>query len=155
MNSRKNQEIQDKSSIRESQKSPEDLRPIITCDICGKKISFLRHLRRHIATVHQKTKKFKCYFCSRCFNLKTNLKVHIATVHHSSYMKYKNTKNSILYVFYAEKCTQQLQMQETVKISMSFKTTNVENIGNMGNMAIRVIVCHKRGTVGNPEISKT
>ena len=42
-------------------------------------------LKVHIATVHQQNKPFKCELCDTCFIQKASLKVHTTTIYEGSY----------------------------------------------------------------------
>jgi hypothetical protein len=38
-------------------------------------------MRRHIATIHEGQKAFKCHICDRSFTQKGSMETHIASVH--------------------------------------------------------------------------
>jgi hypothetical protein len=38
-------------------------------------------MRRHIATIHEGQKAFKCHICDRSFTQKGSMEMHIASVH--------------------------------------------------------------------------
>ena len=50
-------------------------------DSCGKSFSQIRSLNRHIHTVHEGHKDYKCKSCGKCFSLAHNLKSHILKIH--------------------------------------------------------------------------
>ena len=41
----------------------------------------IQSLKKHVKTVHEKIKAFKCDHCGKCFATKQNMKVHIENVH--------------------------------------------------------------------------
>ena len=43
------------------------------CAMCYKKFGQLGDLRRHIKTVHEKIKDYKCKFCDTSFGVKSSL----------------------------------------------------------------------------------
>lgn len=51
------------------------------CKECDKEFQRKYHLKRHIATVHEKKKPYICPQCNKCFGQKTVLNKHIKSVH--------------------------------------------------------------------------
>lgn len=53
----------------------------LLCPICGKIFTRKPYLDKHISTVHEGAKAFKCDDCGRCFGQKGTLKLHKKCVH--------------------------------------------------------------------------
>ena len=53
------------------------------CDVCGRKFTEKRSLKRHINAIHGDgdVQTFECSVCSKVFNVKGNLTQHLSTVH--------------------------------------------------------------------------
>ena len=68
--------VKDKTENADEQMKP-------TCSICGKSFSCDKNLKRHISTVHEKIKPFKCEVdsCLTTFVDKNGQKKHIENVH--------------------------------------------------------------------------
>ena len=50
------------------------------CDTCDARFALMHHLKSHIASVHEK-KRFNCAKCDASFTQKGHLNIHIKTVH--------------------------------------------------------------------------
>ena len=50
------------------------------CDVCDYCGSQKAHLDRHISSIHEGKKEFKCNICDYCSSQKINLKRHLASV---------------------------------------------------------------------------
>ena len=59
----------------------EDIHDKTECDICGKKFTLNRNLKRHISTVHEGFKKYDCDFCGKDFGYLHALQNHINAIH--------------------------------------------------------------------------
>ena len=53
------------------------------CNICGKGSASNGEMKKHVETVHEGKKPFKCTTCNSCYTRKTTLNKHIKSVHES------------------------------------------------------------------------
>ena len=70
------------------------------CPFCGKNITFVSHLKRHIESVHG-GKTFQCEYCEHKFTQKGSLNNHIQSIHEGKtiqcqYCNYKATQKGSL-----------------------------------------------------------
>ena len=59
----------------------EDIHNKTECEICGKKFTLNRNLKRHISTIHEGLKKYDCDFCGKDFGYFHALQNHIYAIH--------------------------------------------------------------------------
>ena len=48
----------------------------VSCDLCGKSITRINNLKRHIDSTHKQIKKFQCEYCAGMFVRATTLEKH-------------------------------------------------------------------------------
>ena len=51
------------------------------CAICSHRFKRKDHLKKHVETVHEKTRAFQCMLCERRFGQKYHLAIHVSAVH--------------------------------------------------------------------------
>ena len=55
---------------------------LLECNICNRKsFKTSNHLKKHIKTIHEGRKDFKCDSCGKSFTAAGSLKIHINTIH--------------------------------------------------------------------------
>ena len=54
------------------------------CDACDKAFSQIGHLKSHIKTVHRGEKDYNCDDCGKAFPSSSNLNRHMKKVHHAA-----------------------------------------------------------------------
>lgn len=84
---RKHQLVHKKTNVADKKKRVRIKRKESTCDICGKRLSSLGHLKRHLLSIHQNMKKYICGICGKRFQQKRNLLIHQIT--HSDKKNFK------------------------------------------------------------------
>ena len=51
------------------------------CAICSHRFKRKDHLKKHVETVHEKTRAYACMLCERRFGQKYHLAIHVSAVH--------------------------------------------------------------------------
>ena len=64
----------------------------LMCHLCHKKYSSSPILKRHIATVHLKIRRFRCYFCDLSFTQSGNMHCHMLRYHTVKYKLWKQDR---------------------------------------------------------------
>ena len=59
------------------------------CKICGNEFARNSDLKRHVATIHEGEKPFKCYLCDESFSVKKSLVKHVESIHKTNYEPFK------------------------------------------------------------------
>ena len=60
--------------------TPEKMGSVYKCDLCGKTFSFPSNLKRHMMSIHDKS-KYQCNQCDKDFSFASNLRRHIISIH--------------------------------------------------------------------------